>query len=107
MYSFHAGMIPAIPEHPCNRTPTKRGRKRLGNATLHALRAWGAWTVTWEDAGKRLLLRFARIQPRHAGMQLLAYMLMHLRAFCGTSNLHPVPSQIDRREQPWILRAQV
>jgi hypothetical protein len=55
---FNAGMIPNIKENPHNRKRPKRGRKRL-------------------------LLRFERIQQRHYGMQLMAYTLINLRAFCG------------------------
>jgi len=65
------------------KTP-KRGRKRFFTEVIHALRARGERTVTWEDKFKRLLLRFERIQPRHYGMTLLAYTLINLRAFCGT-----------------------
>src|SRR5215510_14169975 len=35
---FNAGMIPNIKENPRNRKRTKRGRKRLFNAAIHALR---------------------------------------------------------------------
>src|ERR1051325_2419530 len=35
---FNAGLIPNIKENPRNRKHTKRGRKRLRNAALHALR---------------------------------------------------------------------
>jgi hypothetical protein len=35
---FNAGLIPNIPENPRNRKHPKRGRKRLFNATIHALR---------------------------------------------------------------------
>ncbi len=35
---FNAGMIPNIPENPRNRKPPKRGRKRLFNEAIHALR---------------------------------------------------------------------
>src|SRR5207248_10528629 len=35
---FNAGLIPNIKENPRNRKHTKRGRKRLFNATIHALR---------------------------------------------------------------------
>jgi hypothetical protein len=47
-------------------------------------------TFAWEDKFKRLLLRFERIQQRHYGMKLLAYTLINLCKFCGTSNLQPV-----------------
>jgi len=87
---FHAGLIPNIKEHPRNRKTTKRGRKRLFNETIHALRMRIERTVAWEDKFKRLLLRFERIQQRHYGMKLMAYTLMNLREFCGTRNLQPV-----------------
>ncbi len=34
--SFNAGMIPNIKENPRHRKATKRGRKRLFNAAIHA-----------------------------------------------------------------------
>jgi hypothetical protein len=80
---FHAGMIPNITENPRNRTTTKRGRKRLFNEAIHALRARVERTFAWEDKFKRLLLRFERIQQRHYGMKLMAYTLINLRAFCS------------------------
>jgi hypothetical protein len=33
---FNVGMIPNITEHPRPRNATKRGRKRLFNAAIHA-----------------------------------------------------------------------
>jgi transposase len=80
---FNAGLIPNIPENPCNRKRTKRGRKRLFNAAIHALRMRVERTFAWEDKFKRLLLRFERIQQRHSGMKVMAYTLSNLRAFCG------------------------
>ena len=61
----------------------KRGRKRLFNAAIHALRMRVERTFAWEDKFKRLLLRFEHIQQRHYGMKLLAYTMINLRAFCG------------------------
>ena len=81
---FKAGMIPNIKENPRNRKTTKRGRKRLFNAAIHALRMRVERTFAWEDKFKRLLLRVERIQQRHYGMQLMAYTLINLREFCGT-----------------------
>jgi transposase len=81
---FNAGLIPNIPENPRNRKRPKRGRKRLFNAAIHALRMRVERTFAWEDTFKRLLLRFERIQRRHYGMKLLAYTLINLRKFCGT-----------------------
>ena len=83
-YVFHAGLIPHIPENPRNRQRPKRGRKRLFNAAIHALRMRVERPFAWEDKFKRLLLRFERIQQRHYGMKLLGYTLINLRAFCGT-----------------------
>src|ERR1700682_5199534 len=81
---FNAGMIPNIKENPRNRKTTKRGRKRLFNEAIHALRMQVERTFAWEDKFKRLLLRLERIQQRHYGMQLLAYTLLNLRKCCGT-----------------------
>src|ERR1700739_3469839 len=46
---FHAGMTPHIKENPRNRKRPKRGRKRLFNAAIHALRMRVERTVAWED----------------------------------------------------------
>jgi transposase len=62
---FNAGLIPNIKENPRNRKATKRGRKRLFNEAIHALRMRVERTFAWEDKFKRLLLRFERIQQRH------------------------------------------
>ena len=80
---FNAGLIPNIKENPRNRKHTKRGRKRLFNAAIHALRMRVERTFAWEDKCKRLLLRFEHIQQRHYGMKLLGYTMINLRAFCG------------------------
>jgi transposase len=81
---FNAGMMPNIKENPRHRKTTKRGRKRLFNAAIHALRMRVERTFAWEDKFKRLLLRFERMQQRHYGMKLMAYTLINLREFCGT-----------------------
>ena len=81
---FNAGLIPNIKENPRNRQAPKRGRKRLFNASIHALRLRVERPFAWEDKFKRLLLRFERIQQRHYGMKLLAYTMINLRAFCNT-----------------------
>ena len=80
---FNAGMIPNIKETPRNHKRPNRLRPRLFNAAIHALRMRVEWTFAWEDKFKRLLLRFECIQQRHYGMQLMAYTLINLRAFCG------------------------
>jgi transposase len=80
---FNAGLIPNIKANPRNRKTVKRGRKRLFNAAIHALRLCVERTFAWEDKFKRLLLRFERLQQRHYGMKLMVYTLINLRAFCG------------------------
>jgi len=80
---FNAGMMPNIKENPRNRKHMKRGRKRLFNEAIHALRTRVDRTFAWEDKFKRLLLRFEHIQQRHFGMKLLAYTLINVREFCG------------------------
>jgi transposase len=79
---FNAGMIPNIQENPRYRTRPKRGRKRLFNAAIHALRERVERTFAWEDKFKRLLLRFEHLQQRHYGMKLMAYTLINVRRFC-------------------------
>jgi transposase len=79
---FNAGMIPNIKENPRNRKTPKRGRKRLFNQAIHALRERVERTFAWEDKFKRLLLRFEYIQQRHYGMKLMAYTLINMRRFC-------------------------
>ena len=59
---FNAGMIPNITENPRNRKHMKRGRKRLFNAAIQALRTRVDRTFAWEDKFKRLLLRFEHIR---------------------------------------------
>ena len=54
---FTAGLIPNLPEHPRNRKRPKRGRNRLFNAAIHALRLRVERTFAWEDKFKRLLIR--------------------------------------------------
>jgi hypothetical protein len=83
---FKAGLIPHIPENPRNRKPPKRGRKRLFNGAMHALRMRVERTLAWEDKCKRWLLRLERIQRRHYGMKILASTWSNLRKFCGTEN---------------------
>jgi len=80
---FNAGLIPNIKENPRNRIAPKRGRKRLFNKAIHALRDRVERTFAWEDKFKRLLLRFEHIQRRHYGMKLMAYTMINVRRFCG------------------------
>ena len=57
----NVGLIPNIPKHPRNGKTTKRGRKRLFNVTISALRRRAERIFAWEDTCKRLLLRCERL----------------------------------------------
>gem|GEM_PF-3221369 len=46
---FNAGLIPNVKENPRNRKTPKRGRKRLFNEAIHALRMRVERTFAWED----------------------------------------------------------
>src|SRR4029434_11079894 len=46
---FNAGLIPNIKENPRNRQTTKRGRKRLFNEAIHALRVRVEQIASTED----------------------------------------------------------
>jgi transposase len=81
---FNAGLIPNVKENPRNRKTPKRGRKRLFNRAIHALRDRVERTFAWEDKFKRLLLRFEHLQRRHYAMKLMAYTLINVRRFCAT-----------------------
>ena len=81
---FKAGLLPTIQEPPRNRKRPQRGRNRLCNAAIHAVRLRVERTCAWEEKCKRLWLRFERIQRRHDGMTLMASTLINLREFCGT-----------------------
>jgi transposase len=66
------------PRDPHNRKRPKRGRKRLFNAAIHALRMRVERTFAWEDKFKRLLLRLEGLQQRYSGMKLMAYTMINL-----------------------------
>jgi len=81
---FNAGMKPNIKENPRNRKTTKRGRKRLFDEVLYAVRLTIERVFAWEDKFKRLLLRFETKQKRHRGFKLIAFTLINIREFCET-----------------------
>lgn len=79
---FNAGMTPNIKENPRNRKNTKRGRKRIFDASIYAERFRTVERAfAWEDKFKRLLLRFEFKSINHLGMKLLGYTLINLRHF--------------------------
>jgi hypothetical protein len=79
----HAGRLPHLTENPRPRPPRQRGRTRVFKAALPALRTGVARTFAWEETFTRLRRRFDHLQPRHLGMQWLAYTLLQVREFCG------------------------
>jgi hypothetical protein len=89
-YQQHAGLLPTSTENSPHRKRPQGGRQRLCHPASQALRLGGERPWAWEATGKRLLRRFARLPQRHDGMQLMAYTLINVRAFCGIENLPPV-----------------
>ena len=77
---FNHGLIPNIPENTRNRQQTKRGRKRLFNASVYAGRFCAERTFAWVDKFKRLLIRFERYDACFLGAHYLAFALINLRA---------------------------
>jgi NAD(P)-dependent dehydrogenase (short-subunit alcohol dehydrogenase family) len=47
------------------------------------------WGKSWEE--------IERIQQRHSGVKVMAYTLINLRKFCGTSNVQPVTMSRERQ----------
>jgi len=76
---FNYGLIPNIPENTRNRQQTKRGRKRLFNASVYAGRFCAERTFAWVDKFKRLLIRFERHDVCFLGAHYLAFTLINLR----------------------------
>lgn len=76
---FNYGLIPNIPENPRNRSQTKRGRKRLFNASVYTGRFSAERTFAWVDKFKRLLIRFERYDACFLGAHYLAFALINLR----------------------------
>jgi hypothetical protein len=79
---FNAGMKPNIKENPRHRKTTKRGRKRLFDAAVYALRSQIEPTFAWEDKFMHVLLRFEPYAQRDLVFKLLAFTLINLREFC-------------------------
>src|SRR5262249_6091969 len=103
---FNAGLIPNIKENPRNRKRPKRGRKRLFNAAIHALRMRVKRSLGWEDRLKRLLLGFDVTKRGHYVMKRLEYTLINLRNFGGpkTSQETPPPGGHGRQGTPGVRR---
>jgi transposase len=80
---FNAGMKPNVKENPRNRKNPKRGRKRLFDPDIYALRYRVEPTFAREDKFKRLLIRFERLNHRHLAMKLMDFTQINLRVFCS------------------------
>jgi transposase len=80
---FNAGLWPNIKENPRNRKQEtrKRGRPRLWDAVVYALRFAVERTFAWEDKFRRLLVRFETRKAHFLGLKHLAYTLINLRTF--------------------------
>ena len=77
---FNAGLIPNMPGNPRNRKHPKRGRRRLCNAAIHALRMRVERIFAWEDKFKRLLLpdfAVARHMSRGNIIKSITYPLLY------------------------------
>lgn len=80
---FNCGLIPNIKENRRNRkkyTP-KRGRPRLWDQAVYALRFAVERTFAWEDKFRRVLLRFETKKAHYLGFKHLAYTLINIRTF--------------------------
>jgi len=80
---FNCGLIPNIKENPRNRKTNapKRGRPRLWDAEVYALRFAVERTFAWEDKFRRVLIRFEIKKAHYLGFKHLAYTLINLRSF--------------------------
>jgi transposase len=80
---FNGGLWPNIKENPRNRKKEapRRGRPRLWDAVVYALRFAVERTFAWEDKFRRLLIRFETKKAHFLGFKHLAYTLINLRSF--------------------------
>jgi transposase len=80
---FNGGFWPNIKETPRNRKPEmpKRGRPRLWDEAVYALRFAVERTFAWEDKFRRLLIRFETRKAHFLGFKHLADPLIKLRSF--------------------------
>jgi transposase len=80
---FNCGLIPNIKENPRNRNKNvpKRGRPRLWDEVVYALRFAVERTFAWEDKFRRVLTRFETKKAHYLGFKHLAYTLINLRSF--------------------------
>ena len=84
---WNAGMKPNILENPRRRDTTrpKRGCPRYFNKKSYPKRFTVERTFGWEDTYRSLVIRYDRKSSNYRGRKLLAYTLINLRWFCGSS----------------------
>lgn len=80
---FNCGLLPNIKQNPRNRKKNvpKRGRPRLWDEVVYALRFAVERTFAWEDKFRRVLTRFETKKVHYLGFKHLAYTLINLRSF--------------------------
>ncbi len=70
---FNCGLVPNLKENPRNRKRPKRGRPRLWDKAIYALRFAVERTFAWEDKFRRVLIRFETKKAHYLGFKYLAY----------------------------------
>lgn len=76
---FNHHIIPNIAENKRNRKQTKRGRKRLFNASVYKQRFTSERSFAWIDKFRALLIRYDRKDTNFLGAHHLAFALINLR----------------------------
>jgi transposase len=76
---FNHQVIPNICENKRNRKQTKRGRKRLFNASVYKQRFTSERSFAWVDKFRALLIRYDRKDANFLGAHHLAFSLINLR----------------------------
>jgi Transposase DDE domain len=76
---FNHRLIPNICENKRNRKSTKRGRKRLFDATIYKQRFTSERSFAWIDKFRALLIRYDRKDANFLGAHHLAFALINLR----------------------------
>jgi len=76
---FNHGLIPNIDENSRNRKTTKRGRKRLFNATIYKQRFGSERSFAWIDKFRALMIRFDRKDAHFLGGHHIAFAMINLR----------------------------
>ncbi len=76
---FNHHLIPNICENQRNRKQTKRGRKRMFDASIYRQRFTSERSFAWIDKFRALLIRFDRKNANFLGAHHLAFALINLR----------------------------